>query len=231
MYLAKDSLARYSIQAVELWNQLETAETPEEEEAILKEIWENQTNQEIAADTQAELADQLDAEICAVKARLKHLVELHNEAIERLERWRNSLDKTLLQFHSMGVIPTEIVGISRHIRLKENPPSCEVLINPCDLPTEYRTEKLVVTPNKRKILADWKQGIPVDGTRIERKLRVEYGIVPSNLTSATEVISNRAAAPNTQENHSTITQNSRRKEKAIAKSVDGSNKKMKARVG
>jgi hypothetical protein len=99
------------------------------------------------------------------------------------------------------------------------------------LPTEYRTEKLVVTPNKRKILADWKQGIPVDGTRIERKLRVEYGIVPSNLTSATEVISNRAAAPNTQENHSTITQNSRRKEKAIAKSVDGSNKKMKARVG
>ena len=231
MYLAKDSLARYSIQAVELWNQLETAETPEEEEAILKEIWENQTNQEIAADTQAELADQLDAEICAVKARLKHLVELHNEAIERLERWRNSLDKTLLEFHSMGVIPTEIVGISRHIRLKENPPSCEVLINPCELPTEYRTEKLVVTPNKRKIVADWKQGIPVDGTRIERKLRVEYGIVPSNLTSATEVISNRAAAPNTQKNPSTITQNSRRKEKAIAKSVDGSNKKMKARAG
>src|SRR4028118_1277259 len=231
MYLAKDSLARYSIQAVELWNQLETAETPEEEEAILKEIWENQTNQEIAADTQAELADQLDAEICAVKARLKHLVELHNEAIERLERWRNSLDKTLLQFHSMGVIPTEIVGRSRHIRLKENPPSCEVLINPCELPTEYRTEKLVVTPNKRKIVADWKQGIPVDGTRIERKLRVEYGIVPSNFTSATEVISNRAAA-NSQETHSTTTQNTgRKKQKAIAKSVDGSNKKMKARVG
>lgn len=230
MYLAKDSLARYSIQAVELWNQLETAETPEEEEAILKEIWEIQTDHEIAADTQAELADQLDAEICAVKARLKHLVELHNKAIERLERWRNSLDKTLLQVHSMGVIPTEIVGRSRHIRLKENPPSCEVLINPCDLPTEYRTEKLVVTPNKRKIVADWKQGIPVDGTRIERKLRVEYGIVPSNLTSATEVISNRAAA-NSQETHSTTTQNTARKEKALPKSIDGSNKKVKARVG
>lgn len=229
MYLAKDSLARYSIQAVELWNQLETAETPEEEEAILKEIWEIQTDHEIAADTQAELADQLDAEICAVKARLKHLVELHNKAIERLERWRNSLDKTLLQFHSMGVIPTEIVGISRHIRLKENPPSCEVLINPCDLPTEYRTEKLVVTPNKRKILADWKQGIPVDGTRIERKLRVEYGIVPSNLTAATEVISNRATA-NSQETHST-TQNTGRKEKALPKNTDTSNKKVKARVG
>lgn len=230
MYLAKDSLARYSIQAVELWNQLETAEIPEQEEAILKEIWENQTDREIAADTQAELADQLDAEICAVKARLKHLVELHTEAIQRLERWRNSLDKTLLQFHSMGVISTEIVGRSRHIRLKENPPSCEVLIDPCDLPIEYRTEKLVVTPNKRKIVADWKRGIPVDGTRIERKLRVEYGIVPSNMTAATGVISNRVSAANTQENHSTVTQNSRRKEKAIAKNVDDSNKKLKARV-
>ena len=41
MYLAKDSLARYSIQAVELWNQLETAETPEEEETILRQPWEN----------------------------------------------------------------------------------------------------------------------------------------------------------------------------------------------
>lgn len=230
MYLAKNLLARYSIQAVELWNQLETADTPEEEEAILKEIWENQTDQEIAADTQAELADQLDAEICAVKARLKHLVELHTKAIERLERWRNNLDKTLLEFHSKGVISTEIVGRSRHIRLKENPPSCEVLINPCDLPIEYRTEKLVVTPNKRKIVADWKRGIPVDGTRIERKLRVEYGIVPSNLTAATEVITNRAAVSNAQDNHSMITQNTGRKEKAIAKSVNGSNKKMKARA-
>lgn len=231
MYLAKDSLARYSIQAVELWSQLETAETPEEEESILKELWENQTDQEIAADTQAELADQLDAEICAVKARLKHLVELHNEAIERLERWRNNLDKTLLEFHSKGVISTEIVGRSRHIRLKENPPSCEVLINPCDLPIEYRIEKLVVTPNKRKIVADWKRGIPVDGTRIEHKLRVEYGIVPSNLTAATEVLTNRATASKTQDNHSTIARNTRRKKKASAQSIDGSNKKVKARIG
>ena len=103
-----------------------------------------------------------------------------------------------------------------------------MLINPCDLPTEYRTEKLVVTPNKRKILADWKQGIPVDGTRIERKLRVEYGIVPSNLTAATEVISNRAL--NSQETHST-TQKTGRKEKALPKNTDTSNKKVKARVG
>lgn len=219
MYLAKDSLARYSIQAVQLWNELETAETPEAEEAILKQIWENQTDQEIAADTQAELADQLDAEICAIKARLEHLVKLHNQAIEKLERWRSNLDKTLLEFHSKGLISTEIIGHSRHIRLKENPPSCEVLINPCDLPVEYRTEKLIVTPNKRKIVADWKRGIPVNGTRIERKLRVEYRIVPSNLTAATEVISQRNTASNIEENNLATKQKISRKEKVLPKRV------------
>jgi hypothetical protein len=108
------------------------------------------------------------------------------------------------------------------------------LVNPGDLPTEYRTEKVVVTPNKRKIIADWKRGVPVDGTRIERKLRVEYGIVPSNLTSTTEVISNRATAPNFQKTHSTTTQsksqNTGQKEKAQAKSIDSSRKRVKTRV-
>lgn len=59
---------------------------------------------------------------------------------------------------------------------------------------------------------------------------VEYGIVPSNLTSATEVISNRAAA-NSQETHSTTMQNTGRKEKALPKSIEGSNKNVKARIG
>jgi hypothetical protein len=117
-HLAQESLARYSAKALE---------TPEEEEAILKEVWENQTNQEMATDTQAELADQLDAEIIAIKARRTHLLEIHDNAIEKLERWREGLDKTLLYFHSTGVLPDNLVGLSRHIRIKENPPSCEVL--------------------------------------------------------------------------------------------------------
>ena len=38
---------------------------------LLLHATELKADQEIAADTQAELADQLDAEICAIKARLK----------------------------------------------------------------------------------------------------------------------------------------------------------------
>ncbi|CAD5910805.1 siphovirus Gp157 family protein [Planktothrix agardhii] len=229
MYLAKNSLARYSIQAVELWTQLEMAETPEQEEAIVKAIWDNQTDQETTVDSHAELADQLDAEICAIKARLKHLVTLHNQAIERLERWRSNLDKTLLYIHQMGVISTNVFGRSRHIQLKENPPSCEVLIDPSDLPSEYRTEKLVVAPNKRKIIEDWKQGIPVDGTRIERKLRVEYALVPSNLTGTIEVISNRSSSSTTQNFDSMSIPKTKRKGKTFSKkTTEKSNQGIKA---
>ena len=180
-YLAQATLAKYSFEAAELWTQLESAETPREEEALLKALWENQKNQEISTDTQAELAEELDAEIAGIKARLEHLVEIHKTALDRLQRWRQRLDETLLYFHSTGVLPDKLAGKSRHITIKENPPSCEILIPTEELPQEYINRKEVVTPDKRRIIADWKKGIPVDGTHIERKRKVEYGIIPKNI--------------------------------------------------
>lgn len=187
-YLAKESLARYSLQAVELWGRLEKAETPEEEEIVLKELWDNQTDQETAIDTQAELADQLDAEITAVKARLKHLAELHSKEIEKLERWRKGLDKTLLYFNFCGILPDRLVGKLRHIRIEENPPSCEVMIGLEELPAEFRTEKTIYTADKRKIIAAWKKGIPVNGTHVERKRRVKYSIIAGNLADTADTL-------------------------------------------
>ena len=73
-YLAQAILAKYSFEAAELWTQLENAQTPEEEEETIKALWENQKNQELSTDTQAELAEELDAEIAGIKARLEHLV-------------------------------------------------------------------------------------------------------------------------------------------------------------
>ncbi len=59
------------------------------------------------------------------------------DCFDRLQRWRLSLDSTLLHFHSTGVLPDKLVGKSRHITIKENPPSCEVLIPTEELPQEY----------------------------------------------------------------------------------------------
>jgi len=192
-YLAQDSLSQLSMQASALWGNLSAASTPEEEDAILQTIWETQGEQEKAIDTQAELADQLDAELAAIKARRKHLVEVHDIAIERLERWRNSLDATVLRLNSFGTIPNKAVGRSRQIVIKENPPSCEVQINPQDLPEEYRTEKTTYTPNKRKIVAAWSRGVPVEGTTVFKKRKVEYQLVARNTGDQTVAFSDRTA--------------------------------------
>ena len=191
-YIAQDSLSLFSNQASELWGHLSEAATPEEEEVILQALWETQGEQEKAIDTQAELADQLDAEIAAIKARRQHLLDIHNTALERLERWRNSLDATVLRLNSFGTIPNIAIGRSRQIVVKENPPSCEVQINPQDLPEEYRTEKTTYTPNRRKIVAAWSRGVPVEGTHVFKKRKVEYQLVASNSGNQAVAFAERA---------------------------------------
>lgn len=196
-YLAKDSLSQFSLFASELWTDLEEATTPEEEEGILSRIWETQSEQEKAIDTHAELADQLDAEIAAVTARKEFLLNLHDKAIERLQRWRNSLDATVLRLHSFGELSANAVGQTRQIVIKENPPTCEVLIEPKELPEEYRNkaEKITYTPNKQKIKAAWAKGIPVDGTRVYKKQKVEYRLTASSSHKQTAVFTERAEQP------------------------------------
>ncbi|MGB3208440.1 MAG: siphovirus Gp157 family protein [Crinalium sp.] len=190
--LVLDSLRQISIKAALLWEKLENAETPEDETALLSEIWENQGDQEAAADIQAEIADQLNAEIAALKARKEYFMQQHNVAIVRLERWREALDNNILQLHQLGVISNSLVGRKRQIVIKQNPPSCEILIDPKELPKEYRTRTVTYTANKNKIKAAWKEGIPVDGTNVIRKERVEYKLVASNLPEASENLKERA---------------------------------------
>ncbi|MGB3204229.1 MAG: siphovirus Gp157 family protein [Crinalium sp.] len=213
--LVVDSLRHISIKAALLWEKLEGAETPEEEGTILSEIWENQEDGETAADIQAEIADQLDAEITALKARKDYFMQQHNVAIVRLERWRSALDNNILQLHQLGAIATSLVGKRRQIVIKQNPPSCEVLIDPKELPKEYRTRKVVYTPDKTKIKAAWKQGIPVEGTHIVRKERVEYKLVASNLSEASENVKERSNQ-NDVDNNGSKTEKRKTKTRTVA---------------
>ncbi|MGM3309721.1 siphovirus Gp157 family protein [Anabaena sp. WFMT] len=174
--LAQQSLAGLSQTAAHLWEQLSNCQIPEEEAAIITAIWETQELQSEAVDIQAELALQLDAEIAAIKQRLEHLKAVHQSALLRLERWRQKLDETILEHNATGIIPEQIIGNSLRITIKENPPSCDVLIDAEKLPTKYRREKTVYSADKKAIIAAWKKGIPVDGTHVERKRRVVYAL-------------------------------------------------------
>jgi hypothetical protein len=174
--LAQQSLAGLSQEAAELWDLLTHAQTAEEEAELLAAIWETQEAQEDAIDLHAELAFQLDAEIAGIKQRLEHLKAIHQVALDRLERWRHTLDQSILDQNIAGGLPDEVVGHSLRITIRENPPSCELLVDAEELPDEFRKTKVTYSADKKAIIAAWKKGIPVDGTHIERRRRVIYSL-------------------------------------------------------
>ena len=200
MTLATRSLASTSTQAAHLWRSLQKATTQEEIDRILESLLQNQEEQELAIDAYADLADQIDAEIAAISARLKHLTDIHESAIAQLQGWRNRLDKTILSLNERGTFGTEIAGKQRQIAVKDNPPTCEIEIAPQDLPPEYRTvtcelnldaeelppelqkkvKKTKYTANKKAITAAWKRGIPVEGTQVYRRRKVTYQLLAGN---------------------------------------------------
>jgi hypothetical protein len=69
-----------------------------------------------------------------------------------------------------------MVGNSLRIIIKDNPLSCDVLVDAESLPTKYRKVKTVYSADKTAIIAAWKKGVPVDGTHIEHKGRVVYAL-------------------------------------------------------
>ena len=174
--LAQQSLAGLSQAAAELWDLLTHSQTVEEEAELLAAIWETQEAQEDAIDLHAELAFQLDAEIAGVKQRLEHLKAVHQEALDRLERWRQALDQSILEQNLAGGLPDEVVGHSLRITIRKNPPSCELLVDAEDLPDEFRKKKVTYAADKKALIAAWKRGVPVDGTHIERRRRVIYAL-------------------------------------------------------
>ncbi|MCC3407958.1 MAG: siphovirus Gp157 family protein [Microcoleus sp. PH2017_10_PVI_O_A] len=167
---------------VQFWHQLESAENLDEIDRLLQSLWQTQETQELAVDAHADLADQIDAEIAGITARMQYLIELHSKAINKLQGWRERLDKTVIYFNNCDVLTSEIIGKHRRIAVKENPPTCEVSIDPSQLPAPYRRveTKTVISADKKAIVNAWKQGIPVDGTRVFRKRKVVYSLLPGN---------------------------------------------------
>ncbi|OUC11781.1 MAG: hypothetical protein B0A82_26735 [Alkalinema sp. CACIAM 70d] len=183
--LAQQSLTGLSQAAAELWDLLTHSQTADEEAELLAAIWETQEAQEDAIDLHAELAFQLDAEIAGIKQRLEHLKTVHQEALDRLERWRQELDKSILKSileqNIAGGLSDEVVGHSLRITIRENPPSCELLVDAKELPGEFRKKKVTYSADKKAIIAAWKQGIPVDGTHIECRQRVIYSLTATTI--------------------------------------------------
>jgi hypothetical protein len=176
MNLATQSLKFTSIQAARLWQQLEKAENPHEIDDLVSSIWQVQNEQEATIDIYVALAHQIDAEVIAIKARMEYLIDVHKTAINKLETWHSSLDKTILNLNEQGLISNEVAGNNHRITVKENPPSCELLVDPEQLPEKYQRQQVKVSADKKAIIAAWKKGIPVEGAKVYRNRKVVYGL-------------------------------------------------------
>lgn len=189
--IALQSLQGVSHLAAQAWRHLTEADTSEQEAEELEFLWQMQDIQEEMIDAHAELADQIDAEIAAIIARLQHLQDVHQNELERLRRWRSHLDELALRLNQQGVLANIASGNRRSIAIKLNPPSCQV-IDLDSVPDKFVIVQVVEkrTVNKTAVKAAWKKGNSVPGTEIVRNQKVVYELVPTSLqrfkTKATE---------------------------------------------
>lgn len=172
------SLAGTSILAARIYASLEMAQTAEEEAALLEKAWEVQEQQAELVDAHAALAEQLDAEIAAVNARMERLVQLHEQEISRLQARREHLDATVLRMQEQGLIGPVVQGNQRSIKISLNPASCEI-IDEDKIPEDYWAIRVIPAkeerkPDKKKAIAAWKQGTHVPGVQILRRPKVTY---------------------------------------------------------
>lgn len=106
--------------------------------------------------------------IDAMKDAESRLKERRN-ALERKRDWLNSYLLTGMQQAGIDKIECEYFRVA----LKNNPPKV-VLSADAKLPIEYmRMPEIKPEPDKKAILDDLKQGVVIDGARLEYSQRVE----------------------------------------------------------
>ncbi|WP_008318587.1 siphovirus Gp157 family protein [Leptolyngbya sp. PCC 6406] len=176
------SLSLVSRSAARLWRLLNDSPDAETEAELLEQLWQTQAHQAQAVDDHVALRHHIDAELAALQARRDRLMAVHDQALERLSRWATTLDQRILTLNQMGTIGREVVGQTYRIRIKLNPPACQVL-DEAAVPEEYVTVEVKESTkvNKQAIKAAWKQGRPVAGTEVTRKQKVVYEMAPTSL--------------------------------------------------
>lgn len=117
------------------------------------------------ADNIACLIKQLTAEAEAIKAESKNLAERAKAKAAKVDKLTQYL------FDTFKAVGADKVETARNvIAIKKNP--CSVVLDEGFNITEYMAEKVSIQPNKEKIKDDLKNGVVIDGARLEQKERL-----------------------------------------------------------
>jgi hypothetical protein len=118
-------------------------------------------------DTCLDYARNLELTIASIDEEIARLKTLKDQRTSRIDRLRSTV-KRYCELCNISEVITDLFTI----RVKKNPLSVQIS-DGCQLPEEYLTEKITVTPNKKLIAEHMKAGVVIDGVQLVQNTRLE----------------------------------------------------------
>jgi hypothetical protein len=153
------SLAQLSIQAADLWDEIDNCNGDVDLTELLERQLDIQNATEAKVDAISWVAEQLKLDLETWEARLESIVALHSQAIEKRRNQLKQLKAYLLRLHNLGLLGEQVFGVERRIDFQNNTPSVVLLVEPEQLPQQF--QEITVSAKSKDILAAYKAGVDV----------------------------------------------------------------------
>lgn len=172
------SLRELSIQAVQLWQDIEEAqlsaleptqdnttqdtnEKPDTIGLVIQKLMQNQDAMADKIDAIVWVIGKLKAELKGWEARKEHALQLYQSAIEVRENAIDKMVSTLLHLYNVGLISEKNMGNECEIEIRDNPPKVASVmdIESEDFPPQFK--RVITTVDNKAIIDAYKLGIDV----------------------------------------------------------------------
>ena len=153
--------------AAQIWQELINAENEEEIMSLINKL-------DVDIDGFAWLNDQYELALVSAIAKQKKIQEMLQNQRQSLKLGQEILHQKLCELYQQGRLNKKSQGNERSILFREYP-KIKLKVQPEELPTEYRTEKLSYSANKKAIKEAQKQGIDIHKyAEIDDNLKIKF---------------------------------------------------------
>ncbi len=164
----QDLPQNYHPLAAQIWQELINTEDEDE-------VFNLMTKLNVDIDGFAWINDQYELAIVSTIAKQKKINEMLQQQIQQLKTGQELLHQKLLELYQQGLLNKKSQGKERNISFRKYP-KIKLKVKPQELPTEYRTEKIAYTADKKAIKDAEKLGIDItEIAEIDDNLKIKFG--------------------------------------------------------
>lgn len=164
----------YHEKAGEIWQELTNLDEEEEIICLLEKL-------DTDIDGFAWINDQYELAITSATAKQKKVNEMLQSQVEELKKGQNLLQQRLLNLHQQKILNKKEEGEERSLIFREYP-RINVKVKPEELPSEYRTEKVTYTADKKALKEANNKGIDISKiAELDLNIKVRFGFKNINL--------------------------------------------------